>query len=141
MIRSPIPWRKLPACVFPAIRKLEAYATGLAVVVAIWALAACEVAAAEPDNPNILFILADDMGYGDLGCYGAEKIKTPNIDRLAEEGILFTDGHCGASTCTPTRYGLLTGRHPWRSWLKYGALSTTAPLLIEDDRVNATTST
>ena len=68
------------------------------------------------DPPNIVFILADDMGYGDLGCYGAKKIKTPNIDRLAREGILFTDGHCGASTCTPTRYGLLTGRHNWRSW-------------------------
>ena len=87
------------------------------------------------DPPNIVFILADDMGYGDLGCYGAKKIKTPNIDRLAREGILFTDGHCGASTCTPTRYGLLTGRHNWRSWLKYSALSTSAPLLIEEDRV------
>ena len=87
------------------------------------------------DPPNIVFILADDMGYGDLGCYGAKKIKTPNIDRLAREGILFTDGHSGASTCTPTRYGLLTGRHNWRSWLKYSALSTSAPLLIEEDRV------
>ncbi|MEO2016352.1 MAG: arylsulfatase [Fuerstiella sp.] len=86
-------------------------------------------------SPNIVFILADDMGYGDLGCYGAEKIKTPNIDRLATEGILFTDGHCGASTCTPTRYGLMTGRHAWRSWCKYSALSTNAPLLIEEDRV------
>ncbi|MFP6763779.1 MAG: sulfatase-like hydrolase/transferase [Planctomycetaceae bacterium] len=88
-----------------------------------------------PDEPNIIFILADDMGYGDLGCFGAEQIKTPNIDRLATEGILFTDGHCGASTCTPTRYGLLTGRHVWRSWCRYSALSTNAPLLIEEDRV------
>ena len=87
------------------------------------------------EPPNIIFILADDMGYGDLGCYGATKIKTPNIDRLAQEGILFTDGHCGASTCTPTRYGWMTGRHPWRSWCKYSALSTNAPLLIEEDRV------
>ncbi len=100
------------------------------------ALAAISVHGAEQSNrPNIVFILADDMGYGDLGCYGAEKIQTPNIDRLAEEGILFTDGHCGASTCTPTRYGLMTGRHPWRSWCKYSALSTNAPLLIEEDRV------
>ena len=68
----------------------------------------CSISALANDNPNIVFILADDMGYGDLGCYGAEKIKTPNIDRIAEEGILFTDGHCGASTCTPTRYGLMT---------------------------------
>ena len=86
-------------------------------------------------RPNIIFILADDMGYGDLGCYGEEKIKTPNIDRLAEKGILFTDRHCGASTFTPTRYGLMTGRHAWRSWCKYSALSTNAPLLIEKDRV------
>ena len=63
--------------------------------------------------PNIIIILADDMGYGDLSSYGATRIQTPNIDRLAKEGILFTDGHCGASTCTPTRYGLLTGRHVW----------------------------
>lgn len=84
--------------------------------------------------PNIVFILADDMGYGDLSCYGATKIRTPNIDSLATEGILFTDGHCGASTCTPTRYGLLTGRHGWRTWCNYSALSTSAPLLIEDGR-------
>ena len=90
---------------------------------------------AEQSKPNIVFILADDMGYGDPGCYGAEKIRTPNIDRLAAEGVLFTDGHCGASTCTPTRYGLMTGRHAWRSWCKYSALSTNAPLLIEEDRV------
>ena len=95
----------------------------------------CSISALANDNPNIVFILADDMGYGDLGCYGAERIKTPNIDRIAEEGILFTDGHCGASTCTPTRYGLMTGRHAWRSWCKYSALSTNAPLLIEEDRV------
>jgi arylsulfatase A len=99
------------------------------------------VGAAEPQVggasrfPNIIFILADDMGYGDLSCYGAEKIQTPNIDRLAEEGIRFTDGHCGASTCTPTRYGFMTGRYNFRSWCKYSALSTNAPLLIEEDRV------
>ena len=97
-------------------------------------LAALTGNATEPDHPNIVCILADDMGYGDLGCYGATKIKTPNIDRLAQQGILFTDGYCGASTCTPTRYGLMTGRHAWRSWCKYSALSTNAPLLIEEDR-------
>ena len=86
-------------------------------------------------RPNIVFILADDLGYGDVGCYGAEKIRTPNIDKLAKEGVLFADAHAGASTCTPTRYGLLTGRHCWRTWLKYSALSTSAPLLIEEDRV------
>jgi len=89
--------------------------------------------------PNIVFILADDMGYGDLSSYGATKIQTPNIDRLAKEGIQFTDGHCGASTCTPTRYGLLTGRHVWRTWLRYSALSTSAPMLIEDGRMTLAT--
>ncbi len=55
------------------------------------------------EKPNILLILADDMGYGDLSCYGATNVLTPNIDRLAKEGILFTDGHAGASTCTFTK--------------------------------------
>jgi arylsulfatase A len=97
-------------------------------------LASC-VQEKKPDPPNIVFILADDMGYGDLSSYGATKIQTPNIDRLAEEGIQFTDGHCGASTCTPTRYGFLTGRYNFRTWLKYSALSTSAPLLIEEGRM------
>ena len=85
--------------------------------------------------PNILFIMADDLGYADLSSYGAEKIQTPNIDKLAEQGALFTDAHTECSTCTPTRYGLLTGRYSWRSWLKYSALSTSAPMLIEEDRM------
>ena len=91
--------------------------------------------AEQPDKPNIIFILADDLGYGDLGCYGAEKINTPNIDRLAEQGVLFSDAHAECSTCTPTRYGLMSGRYCFRTWLKYSALSTSAPLLIEEDRV------
>ena len=65
-------------------------------------------------RPNILVILADDLGYGDVGCYGAKSIPTPNIDRLAAEGIRFTSGYCSASTCTPTRYSLLTGRYAFR---------------------------
>ena len=93
----------------------------------------CSALSAE--QPNIVFIMADDLGYADVSCYGATKIQTPNIDRLAEEGIRFTDGHAGASTCTPTRYGFMTGRYNFRSWLKYSALSTSAPLLIEKDRV------
>ena len=90
---------------------------------------------ASAEKPNIIFILADDLGYADVSCYGAEKIQTPHIDRLAKEGIRFTDGPAGASTCTPTRYGLMTGRYSWRTWLKYSALSTTAPLLIEEGRM------
>lgn len=87
------------------------------------------------DKPNIVLILADDLGYGDLSSYGATKIRTPNIDSLAAQGVLFTDLHTEASTCTPTRYGLMTGRYSWRTWLKYSALSTTAPLLIDEDRM------
>ena len=71
-----------------------------------------------PDLPNIIFIMADDLGYGDLGCYGAEKINTPNIDKIAGEGMIFTDAHSPASVCTPTRYAILTGRYCWRTRLK-----------------------
>ena len=90
--------------------------------------------AKEQDPSNILFILADDLGYGDLSSYGATAIQTPNIDRLAKEGVLFSDAHAPSSVCTPTRYGFLTGRYCWRTWLKRSALSSDAPMLIEEDR-------
>ena len=64
--------------------------------------------------PNIVVILSDDVGYGDIGCYGANDVKTPNIDALASDGIRFTNAHCDAATCTPSRYALLTGRYAWR---------------------------
>ena len=67
-----------------------------------------------PPRPNVIVFLADDLGYGDVGSYGAKSIPTPNIDRLASEGIRFTSGYCSASTCTPTRYSLLTGRYAFR---------------------------
>lgn len=65
-------------------------------------------------RPNIIFILTDDLGYGDVGCYGAQRVKTPNIDRLAREGLRFTDAHSTASVCTPTRFAFMTGRYAWR---------------------------
>ena len=65
-------------------------------------------------KPNVLFIYADDIGYGDLSCYGGKSIITPNVEKLASEGIMFTNAHCGASTSTPSRYGMLTGEYPWR---------------------------
>lgn len=72
-------------------------------------------------SPNIVFILADDLGYGDVGCYNPQsRIKTPNIDRLAAEGMRLTDAHAPASTCVPSRYGLLTGRFPFRTWSSKG---------------------
>ena len=64
--------------------------------------------------PNIVIIFADDLGYGDVGCYGATKIQTPNIDALARDGMKFTDAHSAASLCSPSRYGLMTGYSPWR---------------------------
>jgi arylsulfatase A len=71
-------------------------------------------AEAEVSRPNILVIMADDLGYGDVSCYGATAVETPNIDRLAGEGRRFTDGYCSASTCTPTRYSFLTGTYAFR---------------------------
>ncbi|HEY8506317.1 MAG TPA: arylsulfatase [Gemmataceae bacterium] len=88
------------------------------------------------DRPNIVFVLADDLGQGDLGCYNREsKIPTPNLDRLAAQGMRFTDAHSPSSVCTPTRYGVLTGRYCWRSRLKSGVLQGYDPLLIEPGRV------
>ena len=75
------------------------------------------------DKPNIVYILADDMGYGDVSCYNPQgKIRTPNIDRLASQGMRFTDAHAPSSVCTPTRYALLTGEYAWRSRLPRGVL-------------------
>lgn len=73
--------------------------------------------------PSIVYILADDMGCGDVGALNREgKIPTPHIDRLAREGMVFTDAHSGSAVCTPARYGILTGRYAWRSRLKSGVL-------------------
>src|SRR5690349_11930226 len=71
-------------------------------------------AEAKPERPNIVVIMADDLGYGDVSCNGATEIQTPNIDRLAAEGQRFTSGYCSASTCTPTRFSLLTGTYAFR---------------------------
>jgi len=65
-------------------------------------------------RPNVIIIYADDLGYGDLSCYGATKIKTPNIDKLAKQGIRFTNAHSTSATCTPSRYAMMTGQYPWR---------------------------
>jgi arylsulfatase A-like enzyme len=81
-------------------------------------------------TPNIVVILADDVGYGDLGCYGSTKIKTPNLDALAKAGMRFTDAHSPAAVCTPTRYSLLTGQYAWRHAPGSRILSGVAPLSI-----------
>jgi arylsulfatase A len=88
-------------------------------------------------KPNILLILADDLGYGDVQCLGGDrsKIATPNLDRLAREGMIFTEAHSSSSVCTPTRYGILTGRYNWRSRLQSGVLDDYSPPLIDRDRL------
>ncbi len=87
------------------------------------------------ERPNIIIVFADDMGYGDVGCYHPEsRIPTPNMDRLAAEGIRFTDAHSADSVCTPSRYGLLTGRYCWRTPLKRTVLFNWEPPLIERGR-------
>jgi len=82
-------------------------------------------------KPNILILLTDDLGYGDLSCYGATRIHTPNVDRLAAEGMRFTQAYAPASTCTPSRYGLLTGNYAWREKARQTTiLDGDAPLAI-----------
>ncbi len=95
------------------------------------------VSAAEKSNdPNIIYILADDMGYGDIKALNPEcKIATPHLDQLARGGMVFTDAHTSSSVCTPTRYGVLTGRYNWRSRLKSGVLWGLSRRLIEQDRM------
>ncbi len=88
--------------------------------------------------PNILVILADDLGYGDVRCYNPErgKIPTPHIDRLAAQGIRFTDGHSSSGVCSPSRYALLTGRYHWRSRLQAGIVGVFGEPLIAPDRTS-----
>ncbi len=85
--------------------------------------------------PNIIYVLADDLGYGDINAFNPKgKIKTPHIDKLASEGIKFTDAHTSSAVCTPTRYGILTGRYNWRSPLKEGVLTGVSKSLIPNSR-------
>src|SRR5687768_1707681 len=88
---------------------------------------------AQDRKPNIVLIYADDLGYGDLSCYGASRIQTPNIDRLANEGLRFTDAHSTSATCTPSRYAMLTGEYAWRR-RGTGVLPGDAKLIIEPGR-------
>jgi arylsulfatase A-like enzyme len=114
-----------------------------ALVVEPWLLAACfafsipmvraAIVTSNGTNPNVVIILADDLGFGDVGCYGATKIPTPNVDRLAKEGLRFTDAHSTSATCTPSRYALLTGQYPWRK-KGTGILPGDAALIIEPGR-------
>src|ERR1043165_9958597 len=92
------------------------------------------VSAAE--KPNIIYVMCDDLGYGDLQCLKRDgKIATPNFDRVAAAGMKLTDAHSGSAVCTPTRYGILTGRYAWRTKLQSGVLGGLSPRLIEPGRM------
>ena len=91
---------------------------------------------AQTQRPNIILIYADDQGFGDSSYLNPEaKFETPNLDKLAKEGISFTNGHSSDSVCTPSRYGLLTGRYSWRTRLKTGVQGADTPALIDNDRM------
>lgn len=85
-------------------------------------------------KPNVVFIYADDLGYGDLSSYGATKIKTPNVDKLAKQGLLFTNAHSTSATCTPSRYAVMTGMYPWRR-TGTDILPGDAALIIPTDKI------
>lgn len=109
----------------------------VASIIGILAIPTATIQAAELTlaQPNIVVIFADDLGYGDLTCYNkASKAPTPHLDALAKDGIRFTDGHSNAAVCTPSRYGLLTGRYSWRTRLKSGVLNGFSPSLIAAER-------
>jgi len=85
-------------------------------------------------KPNVIYIYADDLGYGDLSCYGATKLHTPNLDRLAQQGLRFTNAHSTSATCTPSRYALMTGQYPWRR-TGTGILPGDAALIVPQDKI------
>lgn len=114
------------------MRKLPAITS----LIILWLFAFSTVAQTNAQRPNIIIILADDLGYGDVQSFNPQsKIPTPNLDKLARQGMRFTDSHSPSSVCTPTRYALLTGRYPWRSRLKSGVLAPLGKPLIEEGRL------
>ncbi len=117
-------------------RSMTALAFGAVAALLAQALGTSSVKAESADRPNIVLIYSDDQGYGDAACLNpAAKFQTPNLDRLAREGMTFTDAHCSDTVCTPSRYGLLTGRYSWRTTLKRGVYGAEKECLIADDRL------
>ncbi|MCA9177638.1 MAG: sulfatase-like hydrolase/transferase [Planctomycetales bacterium] len=117
----------------PFVRILPHLRTAITLVTLALYCVACATAA---ERPNILLILADDLGYGDVGCYNSEaKAPTPNLDRLAAQGMRFTDAHSPSTVCTPTRYSLLTGRMAFRTGMRGVFDGVGGPCLIEPNRL------
>ncbi len=129
--KSGTEWNRSLPWFMKSIKVSPLFAAGLAGALF---LADCALpAAAAATLPNVVLIYADDLGYGDLGCYGATRIQTPNIDRLAKEGLRFAHGYSAAATCTPSRYALMTGEYAWRR-RGAGVLPGNAALIIEPGR-------
>ena len=121
----------LQRAVTPRLRRAT-HAASLAIAATCFTL----LARADPETPNIVFILCDDLGYGDIqALHPSGKISTPQVERLARDGMVFTDMHSNSSVCTPTRYGVLTGRYAWRTRLQRSVLGGLSQPLIEPDRV------
>ena len=116
------------------------------VCVSVWVIALAAVSDAAPrdagspvaERPNFLVILVDDLGYGDLGCYGNSVIKTPNLDRLAAEGLRLTDCYAAAAVCSPARTGLMTGRTPWRVGIQH-AIPMLSPMHVRREEITVAT--
>lgn len=116
-------------------RYLRKISFRLLTLVLVLSLSCSEKEEEKLKTPNIILILADDLGIGDIAAFNPEgKIKTPNIDGIANEGIMFTDAHTSSAVCTPTRYGIITGRYNWRSKLKNGVLTGKSKALIPNSR-------
>ncbi|HEX3872184.1 MAG TPA: sulfatase-like hydrolase/transferase [Pirellulales bacterium] len=110
----------------------------LAILLTLWGLSARHADAAGRDRPNILVVLCDDLGYGDLGCFGHPVIKTPNVDRLASEGLRLTSCYSAAANCSPARAGLMTGRTPYRVGV-YSQLPMLVPLHLRQQEITIAT--
>ncbi|MEY3897050.1 MAG: hypothetical protein RLZZ214_2571, partial [Verrucomicrobiota bacterium] len=112
--------------------RIQSTRVGIAILLSLASFARAESSESK-SPPNVIVILSDDVGWGDLGCYGSTQIKTPNLDALAGKGLRFTDAHASASVCTPTRYSMLTGQYSWRmtaNGLNRGVASGDSPLLV-----------
>jgi len=109
------------------------------ILIGLWAIAVClPVLAREPDSlPNIVVIYTDDLGYGDVSSYNPDrgKILTPHVDRLAVQGMRFTDAHSSSGVCSPSRYTFLTGRYHWRTRLQQGIVGLWGAPLVAPDRL------